>query len=436
VTDTAPFSLNLPPVEVRGESSPYTGAEPVTPDVPPVPGVGTPQQGQDPFEGLHLDANDPWAQQFVQELGPAFARFGGGDGAAPAAPTAAMPAAPADAPPAQGGDGAGAVPPAASAPTTADGTTPWGLPADTIPSDERAADPTSAALDAPDGSYTPPGPATVTIAGQAFHEADVQRALQSAAYLDSLPAPLVDAFNAVIRGEANIVPAGAATATAPAGTYTPPAAAAPSASQAPAHLAPLPSRDQFLDPAAYDAAVAQHQALEGLLAQNASLQQQVASVAPAVQSLAQQQQLEAQRRYDDELRTRQQIVNAEAASFMQSNGLSHAEMDALYLATQQSGIAHHLATRHADPHALYRAAFEHTYWTDPTFRERALSRSLEGERADDEATRNRKAKAAALAGSAPGSVPRVAPAPNVRSMTQPQRLQAMAAEIARAQGGA
>jgi len=108
-------------------------------------------------------------------------------------------------------------------------------------------------------------------------------------------------------------------------------------------------------------------------------------------------------------------------------GLSDADLEALVVRTNQSGLVTYLAQQQGigQPEALFTQALESTYWMTPEFREKSLAHQ-----ADLAAERQRdldaKKSRAAAGGSSKGSAARTRQEPQ----TQEERFNAMVAEIA------
>lgn len=118
-------------------------------------------------------------------------------------------------------------------------------------------------------------------------------------------------------------------------------------------------------------------------------------------------------------------------AFNSRYNLPEDELSSLVQAAGRSGVIPVFAAQYrGDPAKALDAALEHTYWTNPTFRQKAMEAfaqtQIDASKIDDQQLTEKKKRAAALSG-AGGPVNRSNPTP--KPQTQEERDNAMVAEL-------
>jgi hypothetical protein len=198
-----------------------------------------------------------------------------------------------------------------------------------------------------------------------------------------------------------------------------PQVAPPAEPAQPAAASPQFDPDEFVDPQ-----LAQY------------VQQQLAERDDEIARLRQIEEQRANIEFADQQTRIEQSWQVTQSTVAEQYGLSDIEMSALTSTMERSGIVAFLAQRDgiADPEALFRTAYEQTYWTTPEFRDRAIQATAQqtaneaAQRAAEatQAQQDRKTRAAALTGGG-GTPPSRQPAPAPSSSQD--RLAALAEGI-------
>ncbi len=232
-------------------------------------------------------------------------------------------------------------------------------------------------------------PSSFTIDGRNLTEGDMRQVLQVADWASSLSPDQVNAIDAVLSGEYEIVPRGAAA------SVPQPGAAAPG----------VDDDDEYddLDPK--------------VKARLDHLTNTVETLSKSQSSVFEEQQ----RRVNEEVVA---SIRVGASKFQTATGLTDDEREVLTQRVVQLQILPGYANQYrGDPATAMEKAMEAVYWQTPEYREREVQKQLAQERKTTSKETTRKTKASSLT-SGGGSVPRVEP-----SATKDQRREQMKREI-------
>jgi hypothetical protein len=304
--------------------------------------------------------------------------------------------------------------------STPDAATPTAVEPEHSPPVVEAAAPPAA----PDPSAPVGQPGVVVVDGAevpADQVADLWR------WANSLSPEQAQAVADVLSGQAQIVPAGQAPQAQPTTASTPPAA---SGYGTPTPTGPTPvgvgdgvDQPQF-DPRELDDMV------PGLGSYLTTLQAQQAQQAALIaQTQSQAAQLAAYQAQVQAQETDAQLAAGVDAFRASHADLTEADVDNLMSSAARLQILPGLAQQHGSIQGGVVAALETALWADPNYRTRAIQSQVESFAQTSATVSQRKAKAAALSGGTP-TPDRNPAAPDPRTMTDDQRRQAMAAEIA------
>jgi superfamily II RNA helicase len=239
----------------------------------------------------------------------------------------------------------------------------------------------------PTGGEPAQSASAFTFAGVTYQPQELQEAVMARDWIMGLNPVQRQQIDALLSGQYVLAPAHEASSTTPPSGDAVPPATTPSSST------PPDDEGEWLDPKAA-------QEIARLRSELSQIKEQFTqSLTPVVQ--AQQQ---------DELRQRNEIINASVAKFQADTKLDDDTLRQLNDAVVQSGIFPSLVQRHnGDISTATRAAFEMMLWSTPQFRDKVIAQQAVATVNDLAQTQRESAdkerKMSALSGSG-GSVPR------------------------------
>lgn len=291
---------------------------------------------------------------------------------------------------------------------------------DGAPADPAELDPSGGGAQGipPPAPPSPEPPQTVIIEGQEFTLEELRHAIGTAATVARWSPEFVSDVNDLAFGRAQVVrgqPAGAPTPAAPA---SPPAA--------PQYVA---DPDDYMDATAAQVD-AQLAAQLGQVNQSVEQQQQqLRQLQYAEAERAQARELERVNKATEQVRSRFDFLADEHIDQLQGDAVPFVQAAIQQMTAQGRPLP-------TDLTHVYDWAMERAIYTNPallqTLIDRQVSAKVDEQLSNDQlaAARSRRDKAASLAGSPQGSVPRTAPpARDTRSLTEAETRAAMAAEL-------
>lgn len=251
-----------------------------------------------------------------------------------------------------------------------------------------------------------------TFAGVDYSSSDLAQAVQLRDWYTRLNNPQIQAIDALLSGEYQLVPT-SQSQVAP--VAIPPA---PQPATSPASPPDTPVNDdagEWLDPRA-------EAEINRLRTELTQLTERVtSSVTPLIES-----------RQTDQFNATLSAIDQAHTAFQTEYTLDDDTMQQLGQAVVNAGVFPSLLQQHRDPQVATKAAFDMMLWTTPTFRDKIVTQRLTAlatdSQAQAQADKTRKLTSLASSG---GSVPRRTTTPQ----TKEERHQAMVEEIRASQNG-